>query len=215
MQVTYPTAKRTVTFDDQNPSLSVTDPAQDTKTNQANMTIKGETADLTAVTVTVTMDGNIYTPAVTGGLFEQPVTFTAEKTYQIYVTAVDEAGNETTVQRNIVYDITAPAVTIDPVTSPTNLNSQVLTGTVEAGATVSVTCPTATVGAVTYPTATTWTVSLSNMQEGSNAITVTAADDAGNVSGNVTATIVVVNYIHHQGFSRKQWKLYRHQEQLL
>lgn len=186
-------AKRTVTFDNQNPSLSVTDPAQDTMTNQANMTIKGKTADLTAVTVTVTMDGNIYTPVVTGGLFEQPVTFTAEKTYQIYVTVVDEAGNETTVQRNIVYDITAPAVTIDPVTSPTNLNSQVLTGTVEAEATVSVTCPTATVGAVTYPTATTWTVSLSNMQVGSNAITVTAADDAGNVYGNLTTTIVVVN----------------------
>jgi len=186
-------AKRTVTFDDRNPSLSVTDPPQDVKTNQANMTIKGEVSDLTAVTVTLTMDETTYEPAITDGKFQLAVTFTTEKTYQIYVTAVDEAGNETTVQRNIVYDITAPAVTIDPVTSPTNLNSQVLTGTMEAGATVSVTCPTATVGEVTYPTATTWTVSLSNMQEGSNAITVTAPDDAGNVSGNVTTTIVVVN----------------------
>ncbi len=185
------TAKRTVTFDDRNPSLSVTEPAQDIKTNQSNVIIKGEVADLTVVTATVTMDGNIYTPAIADGKFQQALAFNIEKTYQIYVTAVDEAGNETTVQRNIVYDITQPAVTIDPVTSPTNLNSQVLTGTMEAGATVSVACTTSTVGAVTYPTATTWTVSLSNMKEGGNAITVTATDDAGNVSNNLTATIVV------------------------
>jgi hypothetical protein len=188
------TAKRTVIFDDQNPSLSVTDPPQDIKTNQADMIIKGEAGDdLTAVIVTVTMDNNIYTPAVTNGQFGQPVTFTDKKTYQIYVKAVDEAGNETTVQRNVVYDTTAPTVTLNPVTSRTNLNSQVLTGTMETGATVSVICSTATVGDVTYPTATTWTVSLSNMQEGGNAITITATDDTGNVSGNLTATIVVNN----------------------
>jgi hypothetical protein len=188
------TAKRTVTFDDQNPSLSVTDPPEDVKTNEADMIIKGKAGDdLTAVTVTVTMDNNIYTPVLTGGQFEQPVTFTDEKTYQIYVKAVDEAGNEAVIQRNVVYDTAAPAVTLNPVTSPTNLNSQVLTGTMETGATVSVTCSTATVGNVTYPTTTTWTVSLSNMQEGSNAITVTATDDAGNISGNLTASIVVNN----------------------
>lgn len=116
------TVKRTVTFDDQNPSLSVTYPAQDIKTNQSTITIRGEVTDLTVVTITVTMDGNIYTPAVTSGRFEQTVTFTEGKTYQIYVKAVDEAGNETLVQRNVVYDTTAPSVTLDPVTSPTNLN---------------------------------------------------------------------------------------------
>ena len=186
-------AKRTVTFDDQNPSLSVTDPPQDVKTNQANMPIKGEVSDITAVTVTLTMDGTTYEPAITDGKFQLAVTFTTEKTYQIYVTAVDEAGNETTVQRNIVYDISAPAVTIDPVTSPTNLNSQVLTGTVEEGAKVSVTCSTATVGAVTYPASTVWSVTLTNMAKGNNQIIVTASDTAGNVSGNVTTTIVVNN----------------------
>jgi hypothetical protein len=101
--------KRTVTFDDQNPSLSVTYPAQDIKTNQSTITIRGEVTDLNVVTITVTMDGNIYTPVVTSGRFEQTVTFTEGKTYQIYVKAVDEAGNETLVQRNVVYDITAPA----------------------------------------------------------------------------------------------------------
>jgi hypothetical protein len=185
------TVKRTVTFDDQNPSLSVTDPNQDIKTNQSTVVIKGQVADITAVTVKVTMDGTTYEPAITDGKFQLAVTFTTEKTYQIYVTAVDEAGNETTVQRNIVYDITAPAVTIDPVTSPTNLNSQLLTGTMEEGVTVSVTCSTATVGAFTYPASTVWSVTLTNMAEGNNQIIVTASDAAGNVSNSVTATIVV------------------------
>lgn len=185
------TAKRTVTFDDRNPSLSVTNPAQDIKTNQANMGIKGEVSDITAVTVTLTMDGNTYTPVVTDGKFEQPVTFGDEKTYQIYVTATNEVGNETTVQRNIVYDITPPAVTIDPVTSPTNINNQVVTGTMEAGAIVNVSCPTATVGTVSYSTATTWTAQLSNMKEGNDAITVTATDEVGNTSLPISAQITV------------------------
>lgn len=185
------TAKRTLTFDDRNPSLSITDPSQDIKTDHADMTVKGATADLTAVTASITIDGNTYAPAVTNGTFEQPVTFTAEKTYQIYAKAVDEAGNETTVQRNVVYDITSPAVTIDAVTSPTNLDSQVLTGTMEEGAAVTVTCPTATVGTVTYPASTTWTVPLTNMQEGNNAITVTATDEAGNTSPPVSAAILL------------------------
>jgi len=183
--------KRTVTFDDRSPSLAITDPAQDIRTDHADMVIKGETTDLTAVTITITMDGNTYAPVVTNGEFQQPVTFTEEKTYQIYVKAVDEAGNETIVQRNVVYDVTSPAITLDPVTSPTNLAGQVLTGTMEAGATVSVTCLTATVGTVTYPTATTWTATLSNMQEGNNVITVTATDEAGNTSSPVLAAIVL------------------------
>lgn len=186
------TVKRTVTFDDQNPSLSVTNPAQDIKTNQAEMTIRGEAGgDLTAVTVTITIDENIYVPVITGGHFEQPVIFTEEKTCQIYVKAVDEAGNETVVQRNVLYDITAPSLILDPVTSPTNQNSQVLTGTMEEGATVSVTCPTATVGTVAYPTAITWTAELLNMQEGDNPIAVIATDEVGNTSSPVLATITV------------------------
>lgn len=185
------TSKRTVTFDDQIPSLAVTDPAQDVKTKDAQMILKGEVEDLTAITVMITMDGDIFTPAVTNGEFEQLLTFTAEKIYQIYVKAVDGGGNESKVQRNVVYDITGPAVTLNPATSPTNLNSQTLTGTIEAGAAISVTCPTATVGTVTYPTATTWTALLSQMQEGDNAITITATDEAGNTSSPVTTTIVL------------------------
>jgi large repetitive protein len=105
--------KRTVTFDDQKPSLSVTYPDQDIKTSHNTITFRGEVSDLSVVAITVTVDGNIYTPAVTNGRFEQTVIFTEGKTYQIYIKAVDEAGNETLVQRNVVYDTMAPSVMRD------------------------------------------------------------------------------------------------------
>jgi len=184
-------AKRTLTFDDRSPSLAVTVPAEDIKTNQGEMTVRGEVGDITAATVTVTMDGVDYVPAVVNGMFEQRLTFTAEKIYQIFVKAVDEAGNETIVQRNVVYDATAPEVTLDPVMSPTNVDSQILAGTMEAGAAIDVYCPTAAAGEVTYPTPTTWTAALSNMQEGENAVTVVATDEAGNASLPVNASILV------------------------
>ena len=185
------TEKRTVTFDDQNPSLSVTEPPQDIVTNRATIMIKGQTSDLTTVAVTITTDGNVYKPDVTSGQFQEFVTFPTEKTYQIYVRGVDEAGNETIVQRNVIYDIRPPSVTIDPVTSPIDKTSQTLTGTVEAGATVNVACQTASVGAVNYPTPTAWSVTVANMAEGDNNITVTASDAAGNTSSNIPACIVV------------------------
>jgi hypothetical protein len=110
---------------------------------------------------------------------------------EVSVTAMDELGNETIVQRNVVYDITPSVVTLNPVTSPTSLTSQTLSGTVEDWATVIVTCPTAAVGAVAYPTPSTWTVTLSNMQTGSNPISVIAADEAGNLSLPISANIVL------------------------
>ena len=183
--------KRTVTYDDRSPALSITAPGQDIKTNQSSMIIRGTVSDMTAATVTVEQDQETFTPAVTRGSFEQPIVFTVEKTYQIYVTAADELGNETTVQRNIIYDATPPSFTLDMVASPTNLNSQILAGTVEATASVSVVCPTASVGQVNYPTQTTWTASLTDMAEGNNLITITASDEAGNVSGQIGETIVV------------------------
>ncbi len=82
-----------------------------------------------------------------------------------------------------------PAVTINPVTTPTNLQSQMLSGTMKTGSTIAVTCPTATVGSVTYPTSTSWTATL-NMQPGNNAITVIATDSAGTPSALQTSIML-------------------------
>ena len=98
------TVKRTILFDDTKPTLAVTDPAQDGSTTQSTMVIKGTVADtITNPSITITVDGSSYSPVVINGAFSQQVTFASEKTYQINVTATDEVGNATTVQRNIVY----------------------------------------------------------------------------------------------------------------
>jgi hypothetical protein len=98
------------------------------------------------------------------------------------VTATNEVGGHSTVQRNIIYDVNPPGVTIAPVTTPTGLQTQTLSGTMEAGSRITVTSSTAGVGTVTYPAPGTWSVGLTDMQPGDNTITVTATDSAGNSS---------------------------------
>lgn len=175
------TLKRTVVYDDQKPSLAVTIPALDIRTNLGGLTIRGTVSDpYTAVTVTITMDGQFFYPPVVNGQFEQAVTFTTEKSYSIQVTAVNEVGSSTSAQRNVIYDITPPSLAIGAVNSPTVLPSQVIGGTREAGIAVTVACPSASIGSVEYPTETTWQAPLAGMRVGDNVITVQAYDVTGN-----------------------------------
>jgi hypothetical protein len=96
--------KRSVTFDQTLPSLAVTIPAQDITSTTASNTISGTVSDaLTAVTVTITADGKTYTPPVTDGSFTQDIVLSASSTYPVVVTATDEAGNQVSVIRNIIF----------------------------------------------------------------------------------------------------------------
>ena len=99
-------AKRTVTYNAPQAqiTLAVTDPAQDITTSTASLLLKGTVADPSgAVTVTITMDGQSYTPAVVDGAFEQQLTFSAAQQYAVTVTATDDAGNTSSVTRNVIY----------------------------------------------------------------------------------------------------------------
>jgi hypothetical protein len=100
--------KRTVTLDTIAPALAISNPGADLTTTLGTFTIIGQASDSqTMVTLTLTMDGQSYTPTVAGGNFFQTLSFPTEKSYAISVTATDAAGNSTTVQRNIIYQ--APA----------------------------------------------------------------------------------------------------------
>ena len=172
-----------VLFDDRKPTLTVTEPSQDIRTKSGSLLLKGMASDeLTLVDVTVAVDGQILTPQLINGSFEQTIGFTAEKEYAVVVTATDEVQNSITVQRNIVYDITPPALSVAPGTTPTNVAGQLVKGTREEGATIAVACATATVGAVSYPSATTWEAEVSGFSAGSNSIGIQATDVAGNHS---------------------------------
>nr|WP_304598782.1 fibronectin type III domain-containing protein [Geobacter sp. FeAm09] len=96
-------AKRTVTYQPAF-SLTVSDPASDIRTPQTSYLLQGIVADNSApVTVTITMDGQTYTPTVdsTTGAFQQQLTFSGSKVYQVSVTATD--GSATlSVPRNII-----------------------------------------------------------------------------------------------------------------
>ena len=108
------------------------------------------------------------------------------------VMAMDSANRlSTAVTARILYDnVPPPAPVINPVQSPTTLTTQIVSGAMEAGATIIVTCPTATTGNITYPTNTTWSVAITGLTIGNNNITVTARDAANN-SASSSASITV------------------------
>ncbi len=173
--------KRTVLFDDQAPSLAVTEPVQDIRTNKNSLTVSGTTSDpYSSVGITVAVYGTVMSPPVINGIFSQLVAFDDEKLYPIKVTATNEVGTQTTAVRNVIFDKTPPTLTIDPVMTPTNSATQTVTGTREEGTDVVVSCTTAATGAVEYPTGTTWKVALGGMQQGENRLQAEATDLAGN-----------------------------------
>ncbi|KAF0219270.1 MAG: polymorphic outer membrane [Geobacteraceae bacterium] len=105
------TQKRTITYDNQKPSLAITYPPQDLRTNLNSMVIKGTVSDtLTNVTVAIIQKENQddvllkeFKALPSGQSFELEMTFAEHKVYRIIVKAADEAGNNAEVPRNIIY----------------------------------------------------------------------------------------------------------------
>ena len=88
------------------PTLVIAVPAQDLTTSQDTLALQGTVSDaLGYVTVIITIDGQTFMPAVINGNFQQQVTFTTAKQYSIVVTATDQTGNFSTVQRNVIYTV--------------------------------------------------------------------------------------------------------------
>jgi hypothetical protein len=107
----------------------------------------------------------------------------ADGSHTVRVESTDSAGNVGFAEVTFVVDTVAPLVGINPVTTPTSVNTQTVMGARESGAIITVALSTtATVGVITYPTDTTWSCAFSGLVEGANTITVTASDAAGNVA---------------------------------
>ena len=98
------TAKRTVSFDNVAPTLSITTPAQDITTAKGSITLAGTVGDNGGiVAVSILHDGRTYAPQVVGGAFSQTLSFDTARTYPVVVTATDAANNSTNSVRNIVF----------------------------------------------------------------------------------------------------------------
>ena len=86
-----------------------------------------------------------------------------------------------------INDITSPnKPTLDAVTSPTNISSQILSGTKESNSSIWINGT----EAVALNSGTTWSFSF-NLSEGENDISITSKDGAGNESSTVTSEIVL------------------------
>jgi len=96
-----------------------------------------------------------------------------------------------TATADFLVNLALPAVTINPVATPTKQTTQTITGTMAANSQITVSADTTvTVGTVSYPTSTTWSCQLSNVVEGRNTITVTVQDSTG-ATNTVTTAIVL------------------------
>jgi len=105
--------KRTVIFDNVKPTLAITNPAQDITTNQPGLLLQGTVADLTNIKMSIAVDdGTAKEVLQANGTFEQQLAFDPEKSYKVKVTATDEAGNATEIERNIIYKKTTTVLTV-------------------------------------------------------------------------------------------------------
>ena len=101
------------TVDTVPPTLNVTAPADNLRTNVATVAVTGTTNDATSspVTITIKVGSKSYTPTVGGGgAFSQTVDL-SEGSNTITITATDSAGKTSTVTRTVVLDTGAPVIT--------------------------------------------------------------------------------------------------------
>ncbi|GJD92176.1 hypothetical protein BHAOGJBA_5729 [Methylobacterium hispanicum] len=147
-------------------------------------------------TVTV-LNGNVVLGTVVagaGGAFSfTPTTPLPVGTASLTATATDVAGNTGPASATIVLEITPPPVAGDttppdaPVLTafpnPTNESQPAITGTAEAGATVTIASNGAEIGSVVAgPSGTFSFTPTTSLPEGANTLTATATDAAGNTS---------------------------------
>jgi Glucodextranase, domain B len=93
-----------VTYNGSTFTLAVTYPNQDITTSRSYIILTGKISGATSrVRVTVTMNGKTYRPVVDDGVFRQRLVFTKAKLYAITVKATDQAGDTSTVTRNVIY----------------------------------------------------------------------------------------------------------------
>ncbi len=108
-------------------------------------------------------------------------------TKTVYYQIKDVAGNTTATSDTIVLDTAPPSVpTINPVTSPTNVTPQTITGEKSTDS-VSVLV---NGDAATITSSVTWSYSFA-LSEGTNLVNVTARDAAGNESGVASTSIIL------------------------
>ena len=170
--------KRTVTFDTVNPVISVVSPAQDIAVNKPNLTVAGTVNDNVSSLLTYTLNGVTLPVLAVDGSFAFNVDFTAEGVYSVMITAIDPAGNVSQTTRNIIYDVTPPALTLN---TSSGAAPDKLSGTVEAGSNVVIKESSTVIGSV-VAAGSEWSANLAGVSYNPENLYVVATDAAGNSS---------------------------------
>lgn len=96
----------TIKIDTVPPTLTVNSPADNLKTNNANLTVSGTTNDATSSPVTLKVNGKAVTVG-SDGSWSTTMTLT-EGTNTITIVATDSAGKSTTITRTVILNTNAP-----------------------------------------------------------------------------------------------------------
>jgi cyclophilin family peptidyl-prolyl cis-trans isomerase len=196
-----------LTFNSVVPTLTIT--SQDT--NNTTPIIAGTVSEPDAP-VSVTVNGQTYTATVTGNTWAAAVTSAlADGTYSVTATSTDAAGNTGTVTSptGLIIDTVAPATPTLALAAAdddgtvggfrTTQSTVALTGTAEAGTTVTLSTTTSGNAPGTGPVVATTTAGANgtftfnnvSLAVGPNSFVVTATDAAGNVSPTFAQTFTL------------------------
>ncbi len=105
------------TVDTVAPTLNISSPADNLKTNEDTVTVSGTTNDATSSPVTLTINGDLVT-VQSNGSFSKVVNLT-EGDNTITIIATDSAGKSTTIVRHVTKDTGAPVfVNVEIVDNP-------------------------------------------------------------------------------------------------
>ena len=186
---------RTITVDTTAPAAPVIGGSNGAQ-NTSTVTLTG-TAEANAVVEVFEGATSRGSAVATGGNWTVTVNGVADGAHNYVARATDAAGNVSgsSNTRTITVDTVAPnAPIIGGANATQNSSTVTLTGTGEAGATITV-----LEGATTRGTATatggTWSVTINSVADGSHSYVVTARDAAGNTSGNSNTRTIVVDTV--------------------
>ncbi|WP_027715854.1 Ig-like domain-containing protein [Desulfuromonas sp. TF] len=163
----------------------------DTTTAQPTSTVHGRLAPGASIT-SVTLNGDpVPSPVPENDAFSLFLVGLVPGNNAVKITAQDTETDTQTISFTIVSDENAVSLAIDKPVIPIEEHSLVLTGTVGEGGEVAVSVePQATVGTVAYPTTTSWQVTIDDLEERDNIITVTAAQAEKTTASAWTRVVV-------------------------
>jgi len=151
-------------------------------TNNPTPTISGTTDVEAPGVVTVTVAGQTLTATPTNGIWSLASALLANGGYPVTASVTDGAGNPGSATQQLTIDTTLPVVTIDGGPSVlTNDPRRTIAGTsdVAPGTVVTVTVGSQTLTALVQASGT-WNVAPTPLSDGTDTITVTVTDPAGN-----------------------------------